>query len=764
MHCQSARKFGAFHLRIKLSRCRMVAAPKWKVPIESNDSIYGTETQYSVPKPVSALCLPITALQLPVPVQDHLLLIRSLQCLPKHRSTPISTSYPESPNIVLKPKLKVFTTQSEWARVTVDSNSDNLPSPTVDPPAQVISAATLIDESDPLFSMYNEVRGEHDRKLAENWRSDADCAVIVNGLFSVMVAILLGRPYQDLRLNSQDVSAFYLSQIYQLSAGQNTTAPLPFKVSDPSTFSPSPSSVRSSALWSLSLVISLACTVVATLLRQWARRYLHITQEPRGPRNRARIRELVAQGVEREQLQRMSLVLPGLFHLSVLLFLSGFIHSSNNSTVDSVILVIACICVGLYCLASVITLSPFGNISYTPLSSFAWFSWSRIVWLTFKLLYNSSKRLPFIGYRTKHRLWEVARARLSWTLRDTVVNMVDLVRKRSPSLDTSVVSRVFNSLDGHEDMEQFLAAIPGFYNSSQVKKDVSVLEELNDKKLAPAIVSFMDRSLSSNLLTKPKKQRRVTICLQAMNADPLLLRCTFSRTLQILNSHIFRHPDFVRLALDQLHKDDSDPWVKDYAQCILAVAINRTRLDDKAWIDIAERYVKPQHTQYWREGHNLRLCSLIYLTRQLKDSRLENSNQFKEGGVWHNVLAEALKFEITNTAPDLQLEFRALLDELRSMTLGGEQRSEMTRSNAELVLSSIRTAFVPLREGAAVSAVAFSSPMDDQGPVLQWLVSYPRHDHGDFDIRHPLHPLEISVAPTPLSVQYSETLISDSPV
>ncbi len=160
------------------------------------------------------------------------------------------------------------------------------------------------------------------------------------------------------------------------------------------------------ALWSLSLVISLACTVIATLLRRWARQYLNITQEPRGPSNRARVRELVAQGVEREQLQRISSVLPGLFHLSVLLFLSGLVHSSNNSAVDLVILLIAFICIGLYCFASVIPLSPFGNISYTPLSSLAWFSWSRIVWLTYKLLYNSSIRVPFIGYRTQHHLWD----------------------------------------------------------------------------------------------------------------------------------------------------------------------------------------------------------------------------------------------------------------------------------------------------------------------------------------------------------------------
>ena len=251
-----------------------------------------------------------------------------------------------------------------------------------------------------------------------------------------MLSILLRKSYQDLRLNPQDVSAFYLSQIYQLSAGPNgTSLPLPFKVSDPSTFSPAPSSVRASVVWSLSLVISLTCTVIATLLRQWARRYLYITQDPRGPRNRARIRELVAQGVEMEQLQRLSSVLPGLFHISVFLFLSGLVHSSNNSVVNLAILLVAFICVGLYCFATVVPLSPFGKISSTPLSSFAWFSWSRIVWLTYKLLYNSSIRLPFIGNHTRHHLWELARAHLSWTFRDMVVNMRDLAHKCSVDTD-----------------------------------------------------------------------------------------------------------------------------------------------------------------------------------------------------------------------------------------------------------------------------------------------------------------------------------------
>ncbi|KAH9004799.1 hypothetical protein EDB86DRAFT_3099304 [Lactarius hatsudake] len=371
-----------------------------------------------------------------------------------------------------------------------------------------------------------------------------------------MVAILLTRSYDGLKLNSQDASAFYLSQIYQLSAGLNgTSTPLPFEVPAPSTFSPDPSYVRASALWSLSLVISLAGTVIATLLRQWARRYRRLTQEPRGPGKRARIRELTAQGVERLRLHWMSLVLPGLFHLSVLLFLYGLVHYSNNNVVDLVVLSSALICLGLYLFTSIISYFPFGSICHTPLSSFAW-SWSsRIFWLTYKLLYNFSIRLPCIGARTRLHLFESARSHLGRASRDPGLNMEDLACQRSSFLDTSVVLRTFDTLGRHQDMVQFLSAIPGFYNSSWVKRDVPALEKLNGKRLAPAIATFMDNSLSSGVLTEFEKWERITICLRAINADPLLLQCTLRQTLQTLDSDIFRRIDFVRFALQHLRRD-----------------------------------------------------------------------------------------------------------------------------------------------------------------------------------------------------------------
>ena len=39
--------------------------------------------------------------------------------------------------------------------------------------------ATIVDGSNQLFTMYNEATARHDRKVAENWESDADSAIIV---------------------------------------------------------------------------------------------------------------------------------------------------------------------------------------------------------------------------------------------------------------------------------------------------------------------------------------------------------------------------------------------------------------------------------------------------------------------------------------------------------------------------------------------------------------------------------------------------------
>src|SRR5260221_10812496 len=134
---------------------------------------------------------------------------------------------------------------------------------------------------------------------------------------------------QDLRPNSQDTSAFYLKNIYEIFADPNVTnisAIATRGLVRPPAFSPPKYAVWVNSLWFSSLAISLNCALLATLLQQWARRYVTITQTPRyGLHKRARIRAFFAEGVDKLYVHWAVEGVPALLHLSLALFLAGLL-------------------------------------------------------------------------------------------------------------------------------------------------------------------------------------------------------------------------------------------------------------------------------------------------------------------------------------------------------------------------------------------------------------------------------------------------------
>ncbi|KAI0265979.1 hypothetical protein BC834DRAFT_824543, partial [Gloeopeniophorella convolvens] len=173
--------------------------------------------------------------------------------------------------------------------------------------------------------MCNDRAASEDIKMTDRWKEDADGILVFTGLFSATVATFLGVSVQNLQLNSQDASAFYLAQLYQLNAASNgSTVSIPPTLSDPSSFTPSPSAIWINALWFLSLVVSLVCALLATLLKQWTRRYLQVTTQPHySPLKRSRLRTFMKQGVERFRFPLVIEALPALVHISVFLFFGG---------------------------------------------------------------------------------------------------------------------------------------------------------------------------------------------------------------------------------------------------------------------------------------------------------------------------------------------------------------------------------------------------------------------------------------------------------
>src|SRR6266436_9698163 len=120
------------------------------------------------------------------------------------------------------------------------------------------------------------------------------------GLFSATVAAFLIESYKQLQPSSSDTITLLLAQISQqlaaLSAGSSFSIPSGLPDQD---FRPSTSAVRVNILWFINLVLSLTCALLATLMQQWARRYLQTSQRWYTPYNCARIRAFFAGGVER---------------------------------------------------------------------------------------------------------------------------------------------------------------------------------------------------------------------------------------------------------------------------------------------------------------------------------------------------------------------------------------------------------------------------------------------------------------------------------
>ena len=160
----------------------------------------------------------------------------------------------------------------------------------------------------------------------------------------------------------------------------------------------------------LSLVISLTCALLATLLQQWARRYLNVTQSRYAPHKRARIRAFLAKGVEK-LLPRTVGVLTTLLHISLFLFFAGLVVflCNVNLTIFKFVLSWVGICTSLYGCITVIPILRPDSPYFTPLSMPAWHIVTGISFLIFRVL----RRLALLKYSSgkTYRRFEYLAAR-----------------------------------------------------------------------------------------------------------------------------------------------------------------------------------------------------------------------------------------------------------------------------------------------------------------------------------------------------------------
>ena len=546
-----------------------------------------------------------------------------------------------------------------------------------------------------------------------------------------MVATLLQVSIPSLQPSSQDASAFYLANVYQLLSNENGSQySIPPSVTslDPASFTVPASAVWVNSLWLLSLVISVTCALLATLLQQWARRYLRLTRPRSSPHKRARIRAFFAEGVERLHLPWVVEALPTLLHISVFLFFAGLgVYSFGvHKTVFSVVVAWVGLCVVVYAYVTALPMLHKDSPYHAPLSSFIWFCIAGVRYT----LFSSPDIPPPRSNNTMpgafSRDLEDDRSRSpSYSLSKTAEEYASRV---PAEIDYRSLSWTFDSLDQDSELELFFEGVPDFCKSNAVDNPVGGFIKPNNSKLSNTLTGLMDRTLSSSLVSEAVKQRRITICTRAINAANLFGPWWILPRVLLGEWQAFlRSVDFGLFLKDWSRVDR--PITTYYAQCVLAVILSGVQVQarDDRWFQLVTHQIKVPKSvlrRHFNHGDSIFLANLNNVVEQTLQASSEIGEHYGDliKSASSRTLESMCKLDAWNTSPELQHKFCKLWNELvHAARTGG---ALYVRNISLETLKNIRKIYISLHEGTHDPPTAFAA-IDDGDDALDDITSYP---------------------------------------
>ena len=135
------------------------------------------------------------------------------------------------------------------------------------------------------------------------------------------------------------------------------------------------SDIRVNIYWFMSLVFSLSAALMATLVQQWVREYVHIFERYSHPLKCARIRQFLQDGAHTWKMDVVVNVVPALIHVSLFLFFLGLADSLFTINIATAVtttttIVICALCYLFSVIAPILDAkSPYQS----PLSSLFWY-------------------------------------------------------------------------------------------------------------------------------------------------------------------------------------------------------------------------------------------------------------------------------------------------------------------------------------------------------------------------------------------------------
>ncbi|KAJ7435327.1 hypothetical protein FB451DRAFT_1004833, partial [Mycena latifolia] len=233
-----------------------------------------------------------------------------------------------------------------------------------------------------LWAVYTSEAEKYDKALVESWKSDMEGMLIFAGLFSGSLTAFLIESYKTLNPNASDATVKLLAQIsLQLAASANgSTLHLP----ESAPFTPPAASLVCNALWFISLGLSLTCALIATLLEQWARDFLHKADMRSAPVIRARVYSYLYYGLKRFNMHTVVEIIPLLLHASLLFFFAGLVAFliPVNVAMTAITGVLLFIVASVYAILTLLPLRYLDSPYRTPLSGAFWrlFHNAKILW------------------------------------------------------------------------------------------------------------------------------------------------------------------------------------------------------------------------------------------------------------------------------------------------------------------------------------------------------------------------------------------------
>jgi hypothetical protein len=502
---------------------------------------------------------------------------------------------------------------------------------------------------------------------------------------------------QDIRPNPQDISTFYLARIHQQLSKQlnEPQDPIPTSLSNnpAQSFSAPTSAIWVNGLWFLSLVISLTCALMSTLLQQWARRYLEVSYPRYSPHKRARIHAFYSEGVEKLHVPWTVEALPALLHISLFLFFAGlavFLFNVHH-TIFGVVTAWIGICVILY---ACITFSPiiWKNSPYSgPLSSFFSFCVTGMRRVLLKL-FEKSRRNAGSAIKPAHFF--------SRSMRETAE---DCARRLHHDIDFRALWWTFKSLDEDGELQEFFGGLLGLCSSKAVPNALRDFINPHTKLLSNELIEWMKRTLSSNLVSESVKQNRITICTKVIGTTHLIGDWAFLRRVLLEDWHRFlRCVEFGIFA--QKLKNNPDRVTALSAQCSAAAIISNVRERDDNWYQLVSGQLEmplPLLYRYLSHGDSIRLANLMFIVRPIVQAYSGSSEEQKSDllRVTSKALKFVCKFDVNDTVLELQHEFCGLWNLLADKA-ENDGRSRV-KCITKTVLEHTRKLYDALHQGAS---------------------------------------------------------------